>query len=246
MILKKYFLRAFHTLGRHPEKLTPKKVLFETLNALRPRAFADHLVRIGGVGDGGYLLPESVRTIEVVVSPGVGDSVKFELDMLNKFGSHSVLIDASVERDSEWPEEFFFLPKYLGARSDKYFMNLEEVITHCQLSQKKLLLQMDIEGFEYEVLMTTPSKTLRLFEVIVIELHDLNLWIRKEIFVRFIKPALENLLEGFVPIHFHPNNAGGFSNIYGLNVPNTVELTLVRKVNQKVLGEYSILPHPLD
>ena len=96
------------------------------------------------------------------------------------------------------------------------------------------------------MLLRTSRDTLQEFRILVIELHDLNLWIRKELFNRYFLPAINNLLLDFVPIHFHANNAGGFTPIYGIKFPNTIELTLVNRSNGKLLDGNAILPHPLD
>ena len=77
-------------------------------------------------------------------------------------------------------------------------------------------------------------------------MHDLNLWIRHELFFRYFLPAIQNLLLDFVPVHFHPNNAGGVTSFYGLYIPQTVEITLVRRDEVELLGGFAAIPHDLD
>lgn len=247
MHARHHFIKLSHRLGRHPEKISEKVLLFDLLHRLRPKSISSNLVRIGGTEDGGYLLPEKqLPGIEYVISPGVGDSVQFELDMLKRFGTKSILIDGSVKENVNWPPEFMFLPYFLGARNNANFLSLEEIIEKNNLFGKNLLLQMDIEGSEYEVLMRTNRKTLMAFSLIVIELHDLNLWIRNELFLRFFLPAIENLLLDFVPVHFHPNDAGGVTQVYGIDIPKTVEITLVRREEVELVGGFATIPHDLD
>lgn len=239
-------VRLAQSLGRHPEKLTPKEQLLSALYKLRPRRFSSELIRIGSSGDGGYLLPTEVSEVEFVISPGVGNSVEFELDMLKRFGTSSILIDKSVNKNPDWPPEFTFESRYLGARNQQEFLDLGGIIDKYTLSRKKILLQMDIEGFEYEVLMRSSKETLNSFDYIVLELHDLNFWIRSELFNRFFLPAIENLFQDFTPIHFHANSAGGTTRIYGVTFPNTVELTLVSQTHAGIQDGYALLPHTLD
>ena len=56
------------------------------------------LIRIGGEGDGGYLIPNVFDKISYCFSPGVDYTANFEKELSEKFGIKSFMADASVEK----------------------------------------------------------------------------------------------------------------------------------------------------
>jgi hypothetical protein len=54
---------------------------------LRPQKTRFDIVRIGGIDDGGYLLPDDFDDIAACFSPGVSETATFEIDLLQKKGS---------------------------------------------------------------------------------------------------------------------------------------------------------------
>ena len=69
-----------------------------------------------------------------------------------------------------------------------------------------MIMQMDIEGDEYKVLLDMPIKLLKQFRIIVIEFHFLtrlfNLYSNQ-----FIYSSFKKLLEHFKVVHIHPNKS---------------------------------------
>ena len=61
-----------------------------TSNILKFVDYVDHkfehlLVRIGGTGDGSYLLTENlVDSIDVCMSPGIGENINFDLELADR------------------------------------------------------------------------------------------------------------------------------------------------------------------
>jgi len=108
-----------------------------------------------------------------------------------------------------------------------------------------LLLQMDIEGAEYEVLLSTPIELLSSFRIIVLELH----WLER-LFDPFafgiMRSCFEKLLSRFYVVHAHPNNCGGMIEYNGIQLPDVMEMTFYNR-NRSRPGEYrSDYPHALD
>jgi hypothetical protein len=107
------------------------------------------------------------------------------------------------------------------------------------------MLQMDIEGSEYEVLLDTDDDLLRRFRIMVIEFHDLDELFNKFGF-KFINLVFKKILKQFEVVHIHPNNSNkpfGYLNYQGFHA---MEFTFLRKDRiEKKFPEY-IFPHPLD
>ena len=55
------------------------------------------LIRLGGRGDGAYLLPDDLQNIEACFSPGVCDSKLFEDDLTKKFNIDCHMCDFSTD-----------------------------------------------------------------------------------------------------------------------------------------------------
>ena len=97
-----------------------------------------------------------------------------------------------------------------------------------KLSDNNMVLQMDIESSEYEVLTYETSRILAKFSIMVIEFHSLNNIFERYFFV-MLKAIFEKIYNNFFICHAHPNNNAGISNINGVEVPNTLEITFIRK-----------------
>lgn len=202
-------------------------------------------VRIGPDSDGGYLVPDDLEGIKVCFSPGVCFNAGFEADIKERYGINSHQADYSVETPPEGFEPLSFTKKYLGAYNNEKFMTLESWVREHDDGKDDLLLQMDIENGEYATLIATPDEILKRFRIIVLEVHGLDKWAIPVMHIT-ADAMISKLQENFVVVHTHPNNFGGLHNLDGLIVPDTVEITLLRKDRCTVEGPVKDLPHPLD
>ena len=66
-------------------------------NQLRPHSMPFKLIRLGGRGDGAYLIPNDLKNIEACFSPGVSYSKFFEDDLTNLFNIDCHLCDFSTD-----------------------------------------------------------------------------------------------------------------------------------------------------
>ena len=103
-----------------------------------------------------------------------------------------------------------------------------------------LILQMDIEGAEYEVLKHTSTDLLQRFRIMVIEFHHLQL-----LNPRMVK-LFKKILRSHHCVHLHPNNSKPLFQMRDLWVPPVMEFTFYRK--DRISGQVfrSDFPHPLD
>jgi hypothetical protein len=136
--------------------------LLGLIRRLTPVSSPFNLIRIGGDGDGGYLVPDDLKGINFCFSPGVAESSGFELG-LTAFQIHSFLIDYSVEAPPVDSKFLHFEKLFLSSRSDyEKFVRLEDWVNQKAPSHEDLILQMDIEGSECSVLADASDETLRL------------------------------------------------------------------------------------
>ncbi|WP_416407237.1 FkbM family methyltransferase [Agrobacterium rosae] len=205
-------------------------------------------MRIGGDGDGGYLIPNDLDGIEFCFSPGVSEIAHFEEHLARDYSVKSFMADASVENPPIKGDFFSFEKKFLGTKNSQDFMRLESWLDakQDQIGTTDLILQMDIEGAEYDVLIDTSSDALRRFRIIVIEFHKLDMIFDRSS-LQLLRPIIEKLTNDFVVAHLHPNNYRPFSSNHSIKIPNVLEVTFLRKDRIHDHAEKDVaLPHYLD
>jgi hypothetical protein len=226
--------------------LTDKKDIEELLYKLHPVSVSGkELIRFGGKGDGGYLIPDDLEGIEACFSPGVDQISQFEKDCADR-GMKVFLADKSVDKPAEEHDLFHFTKKYLGILSNDDFMTLDDWVDN-SISNKDsdLLLQMDIEGGEYDVFLSASNPLMKRFRTIVVEYHWLNrLW--DSSFFYWAKLTFNKILQTHYCVHIHPNNCSYPIKRNGLDIPPIVEFTFLRKDRIEDFSYQKQFPHPLD
>jgi len=228
-----------------PTVLTSKEDLLLLIQMLCPVSTDKELFRMGSKGDGGYLIPNDIEGIEACFSPGVSNNSEFEKQCA-ELGMKVFLADYSVNGPAEPHNDFIFSKKFIGAANSEVFMTLSQWVEKSNIDPRTdLLLQMDIEGSEYETILNTPNELLDRFRIIVIEFHHLHqLWNRP--FFRLIYPAFKKLLTNHTCLHIHPNNSAALCENKRLVIPNVMEFTFLRNDRFKKKKYARNYPHPLD
>lgn len=104
---------------------------------------------------------------------------------------------------------------------------------------------MDIEGSEYEVLLTSPQYLIDKFRVLIIEFHGLhNLWNRP--FFNLAKLAFQKILINHTCVHIHPNNTLGLTYRQSVAIPQIMEFTFLRNDRISFREYQRSFPHTLD
>jgi hypothetical protein len=251
MLLAKTFRKRFQPfLLRHGlivTKTIDAASLKELISWLRPKETGIELIRVGGDGDGGYLVPDDLKGISTCFSPGVSESAFFEEDLAEKFSIESHLADYSVDGPPDGFLPKTFTKKFVGAASKDEFVSMDDWLESSVLIEENSdwILQMDIEGSEYESLLSISNANLQKFRIIVLEIHGIQEWAFPAHF-KIVRSFFEKLLQEFSVVHIHPNNCCGLINISGVECPKTFEMTLFRRDRFVESHKFAQLPHPLD
>ena len=198
------------------------------------------LVRFGPHGDGGYLIPNDLDGISACFSPGVSFISGFEKDCAD-LGIKVFLADASVDAPANTHPLFEFSKKFIGGHSGKDFITLDEWVEQSLRGTcGDLMMQMDIEGFEYEALDNASTEVINRFRIIVIEFHGLDNFdsVKQRVF--------KKLLSTHTCVHIHPNNCCPVVKVINLEVPPLMEFTFLRKDRIYSQSYRSDFPHPFD
>lgn len=244
MGLRHAIVTLFLNAGISVAKQADRGAVRRLIARLHPVVTHVPLVRLGAGGDGGYLVPDDLEGIAACFSPGVDDRASFESAMIAR-GIPCFLADRSVEAPPFANAMIRFERKFLGAIDDDATLTLDRWVADNAPGNDDLVLQMDIEGAEWIVLLNTTSETLRRFRVIVMEVHDLERLFDKHAFP-IIEAAFLRLLQDFHLVHNHPNNYGGAVRVGDLVIPRVLELTWLRKDRADAIANARQFPHPLD
>jgi hypothetical protein len=232
-------------LGLYVGHKTRRSELLALIKKLHPLDCGIDLVRIGGRCDGGYLIPDDLTGIEYCFSPGVSHVASFE-DQLADRHIRSFLADYSVDGPPLMRPEFVFDRKFLGASDHGNCFTLGTwKEKYLKDYSGDLLLQMDIEGAEYEVILNAPDNLLKQFRIMVIEFHWLDRLFDWFAF-RLYAACFEKLLNDFYVVHAHPNNSFDVVRSGGIEIPPVIEFTFLNRNRLNAGVPRSDFPHQLD
>ena len=225
--------------------LTGKDKIESLIYKLHPILPGKELIRLGPKGDGGYLVPDNLKGIEACFSPGVSDISGFEKDCAKR-GVKVFLADKSVERPPDTHGLFSFTKKYVGAMANNDFITIDDWVETGALSPNSdLMLQMDIEGYEYETFFNISDTLMGRFRIIVAEFHYLDqLW--NHFFFHFASRVFEKILQTHACVHIHPNNYYMPVKKDGLSIPPLMEFTFLRQDWVESESYSNVYPHSLD
>ncbi len=243
--LRPYLIKGLALKKLYPTIMAKREEIVALLNKLHPRSTDKALIRLGPKSDGGYLLPDDLDGISACFSPGVNDVSGFERGCADR-GMKVFLADRSVDGPAEKHELFHFSKMFIGAMSNDEFMTLDQWVADAKLDPNSdLLLQIDIEGYEYEVFLSASETLMKRFRIIVAEFHALDQFWSKPFF-NIASRALEKILQTHTCVHIHPNNCCGTVIHAGLDLPRALEFTFLRSDRIGHSSYQTKFPHPLD
>jgi hypothetical protein len=244
-LVRDSLIRAIGRLDYHVTDRTPPEDVRRVLRSLRPIDGGYELIRLGPDGDGGYLVPDDLVGIEYAFSPGVSTESGFEAALAAR-GQRVFLADYSVDGPAETNASFVFEKKFVGGLSDDTYMTLERwKNATIGAYDGDLLLQMDVEGGEYETLLACPAALLAQFRIMVIEFHYLHELLNRRYF-ELVARVFQRVLQTHSVVHIHPNNCCGSVKAGDLELPRIAEFTLQRNDRLKRHAYCRTFPHPLD
>lgn len=217
--------------------------IFLFFRFLRPVNAGWNLLRFGSQNDGGYLVPEDLENLSQLFSPGVSEQTEFDLH-LARMGMDCFLADPVLPSEMPDHEKIHFDNFALGNGTDGSVSLIEWVQSH-NLERGNAILQMDIEGAEWQVLLDSRN-FLRHFRFMIIELHEIHRIVSGW---RNFLPAILTVFYmkfWFDVVHVHLNNVPPLASVHGIAVPKVLEVTFHRKSRRKGKVKKALLPNHLD
>jgi hypothetical protein len=220
--------------------------ILRVISLIQPTVLPKLSIRVGPDGGGGSVIPDDLHGIKACISPGVGSNSQFELAMA-ELGISSFLADHSVEGPSINHPSFTFTKKYVSNFSDDKTIGFSEYLDSLNVEDGDLLLQMDIEGSEFESILDLTDTQMLSFRIIVLEIHGVEM-----IGTRYGRALLSSLFTRLTKshhvTHLHPNNYSKPFKIKGVEVPSCIEITLIRKDRKSAfrIDSWQVGPDSLD
>ena len=217
---------------------TPKRSDPILKNLLTPVSIPFPKRHYGCPEDGGYICcSTSFNAIKTVYSYGVGDSpqgVDFDVACADS-GKSVFMYDGTVDGPPLENALFHFAKENLTR--DNFPLHLA---SNNHLPETNMLLKMDIEGYEYDVLLGNIDLVSRHFSLLNIEFHGINNSPQRCPYYpsKDKREVFAKLLEHYHIYHIHGNN--WVERRY--EVPNVLEISFIRKGDFKVSPERSSYP----
>ena len=181
--------------------------------------------RYGDKKDGGYVIGILENQYDCYISCGIGNNESFTRDFLNEHNYLSkndcYAFDGTInDYPYKYSKNITFIKKNINNYNDEFNTDLTEIIK----KYKNIFLSVDIEGGEYDWLLSLNNELLNNISQIAIEFHGICSGLKSNQDNNIIK-TLKKLSDKFNLIHAHGNNFGLILN----NIPDIIELTYINK-----------------
>ena len=215
------------------------------LGCLRMRSLGpEGKVRVGADADGGYVIPADWKTVSMLISLGIGPENSFDVS----FAEAGIPVEAYDPTISQLPQ---IHPKIRWIQSlvvanprHSNEVSLENVLERVSLDNLPVL-KMDIEGWEYPVLLSCSERSLGKIRFFVAEFHGIADAVATEN-TATLEATWRKLSSKFDTVHIHANNAGGARVLGGALIPNLLEITMVNRDLYKTSASMEAYPNSLD
>lgn len=203
------------------------------VSVLSPRGTNLTLKRVGGEGDGSYVLPEEFCSPKYyLISGGIDNNNSFEFELADS-GVKGIQVDNSINIPPKNHPNLEFVRKTIGDVQKHDWVALSELINQTPQG-KNLLLKLDIEGAEIAALNQLDQSELDKFDCLLFELHNLSN-IDDKVFAEKLMNFLHKIQIDFASVFVQANNACLAYNLAGMLIPDNIEVTFIRKKETRSL-----------
>ena len=225
----------------HQSGETAKKVF----SLLRPMDVIDgNLIRRGGQNDGGYVMLNSPTENAPAYSLGISDDVAWDLDMAAA-GCTVYQYDRSIAALPTTHPNFKWFKLMIGTTTGTDTITVADAINrNGHEALNSILLKMDIETAEWDVFQSIDEQILSKFSQMIVELHCVLPNSRS--LIAKIEAVLRKLNQTHQVIHVHANNNGCLGIMGGVVIPDTFEVTYVRRRDHEFTDCKKVFPTTLD
>lgn len=225
--------------------MSSQALVLSMLRQMQQKRSSFRKVRVGSLGDGGYVVPDDLAGISHVISIGVGQEVSFDLHFA-RLNVPVYQYDPTVAGPPVAHPSFDFNRLAWGEADGEQSISLTSMLRkHALTETNDVILKFDVEGAEWTAGKSIDTDVLKHFRIIVCELHGLQN-LANAPFRQQAAELLMLLTASHTVVHVHANNCCGMSLVEGIPVPAVIELTLLRNDRSEFLPCSDPIPGPLD
>jgi hypothetical protein len=206
-----------------------RTLAFRLIDLIKPkRPIGLSKVRLGTqTGDGGYVMVDSFDSIGAGLSLGIGANVSWDIEMANR-GIDILQYDNTVVKSPVSHQRFRFHHCRVAGRdsSDGSFVSVGTMLRHVP-ANRDVVLKMDIEGAEWESLASISNEVMKRFSQILVELHFPLSGSPLEVASRL--RTLRRIRRTHEVVHVHANNFIDTTDVEGVEIPQVIEISYLRK-----------------
>lgn len=211
------------------------------LRLLKPHRLVEHnKVRVGNEHDGGYVMVDDFD-VDVALSLGINDDITWDVAVANR-GLKVYQFDHTVADPAPDDDRMVFSPTMIASQSGEGRISLEDLARRHAASDR-IILKMDIEGWEWEAFETL--ERVDAFSQIVCELHYFEGLVDVLHRTR-VRRALKKINEHYVVVHIHGNSCAGLTTMHGLSFPCVMEVTFANRNLYPVEETLETFPSSMD
>jgi hypothetical protein len=180
---------------------------------------------------------------DAAYSFGISNDVSWDLDIAKK-GIDVFMYDHTIKRLPLENEHFHFFKTGICGTSgeDTNLKTFEEILTaNGHMTNNNIILKIDVEGAEWEAFSKTSGEIIENFAQIAVEFHGVNNVYDENKFNTMLS-VFEKLNTTHQVVHVHANNYGSIEIIGGVPLPNTFEVTYLRKRDNQFSSNHKCYP----
>lgn len=200
-------------------------------------------IRLGGANDGGYVMLDPGKG-GIAYSFGVSTYSPWDWDMVNR-GFSVFQYDGTIEKAPQTHEKLFFHKFNItgSATPAAGTRNISQIFAdHKHDSESNIILQMNIEGAEWDFFEAITQEQLLKFSQIIVEFHGL---LDASKLSRYTS-IFEKITQTHTSVHFHYNNNGGVKIFKNFCISSLFEISFARKADYSFKPCAQTYPTTLD
>ena len=224
------------------------QLLYDFISIMAPKSVrGKQLIRTGSLNDGGYVMLDNMIENSIVYNFGIGNDISWDMDLVKRgctiFQYDHTISGPPIIHPNIHVSKIGISNKTSNDGTLKAISDLIKINKHEEKSN--LIMNMDVEGCEWDILYGLEREILNKFSQIIIEFHclfDIVLMERMEEMLSVFK----KINESHQVIHIHANNYGRLSIVSGIMLPEVIEITFVRKEDHYFEDNLKNFPTPID
>lgn len=204
----------------------------------------DKYVRIGKNNDGGYVMLNDFDGVTAAYSFGICNDVSWDTFFAER-GIDIYQYDHTIKRLPKKNKRFQW--KKIGVCGKKNVCDNMDTLRDLVLANghektNRMLLKMDIEGWEWDVFSETDEDLMNRFDQIVCEFH----YMYSIDYLDRIIASLERINRTHQLVHIHANNGRGVLKTKDFFMPCLLEVTYVNRANRTFCDSDRFFPTSVD